>query len=131
MKHNWQKSPRWANYAATCAFSGNREWFRSEPRSPGWVEVEVRPGDGDANESEWSTITPEGYRQPVRWPKSGAAIVHGQGGIEWVDSPTDHAQELAEALEGVLDRICSREYDYDDFPNAGKALYKYKQSRGE
>ncbi len=45
--------------------------------------------------------------------------------------PVDHAAELAEALESVLDRICSREYDYDDFPSAGKALYKYKQSRGE
>ncbi|WP_372809474.1 hypothetical protein [Litorivivens sp.] len=44
---------------------------------------------------------------------------------------TDHAAELAEALESVLDRICSREYDYNDFSKAGKALYKYKQSRGE
>lgn len=80
---------------------------------------------------EWSTIVPEGYRQPAKWPKGCAIIVHGQDGVEWVDAPTDHAAELAEALESVLDRICSREYDYNDFSKAGKALYKYKQSRGE
>ena len=135
-KPNWNKAPSWANWGATCAVSGNQVWFGSYPSGDGWVDIWPRPGKDD----QWRQILPEGYREAESWPKGCAAVVHGRGGVEWIKHPSpefawkpevDHAAELAEALEAVLDRVCSREYDYDDFPNAGKALYKYKQSRGE
>lgn len=76
---------------------------------------------------EWSTIVPEGYRQPAKWPKGCAIIVHGQDGVEWVDAPTDHAAELAEALEYAIKQVP----ELETVPGIALALKAYKQSRGE
>lgn len=134
---NWNKAPSWANWGATCAVSGNREWFSSYPSGEGWVDIWPRPGKDD----QWRQILPEGYRQPAKWPKGCAAVVHGQGGVEWVKHPspefawepvTDHAAELAEALEWLIECL-DADSDHQDlaFIDAEEALASYKQSRGE
>ncbi len=141
---NWNKAPAWANWAAQDSFGGDWVYTQSYPKEQGVTNIWPRPGKDDT--ADWSTIMPEGYRQSAKWPdKPYVFIAHGRScgksqrlknmtmadPCEFRHEATDHAAELAEALESVLDRICSREYDYNDFSKAGKALYKYKQSRGE
>ncbi|WP_373089245.1 hypothetical protein [Zhongshania sp.] len=135
MSTNWQNAPEWARYAAVDVFSGKKYFSSTRPREEaGWTQIEERPGKDD----QWRQILPEGYRQPAKWPKGCAAVVHGQGGVEWVKHPapefawaqeTDHAAELAEALEAAMYWMhgdCLGDYD-----KCKKVLANYKQSRGE